>query len=329
MFRFNKQYINKKNTEIYKGILVICVFLAHLGNYEINYFDNYSFQFLTPLGYLAVSVFLFLSGYGLSYSVNEKGKFYFNSFIKRRVLPLYIEYILFVVLYTIYQVIFFKMDISFEKLFTTLTIGETYVNNGWYVQCIIIIYLFFYVIISSKIGETHGIVPLAIVGVYTGLYIILQLDFIYVQSIAAFIVGYFYFLLQDTINQKLENDRMFLIMAIFWLFLFLTIFGASYVIGNIIIRRILRILVCAVAPIIFVIGVSHIKFDSKIAKIIGELSLEMYLLQGMFFSFWGSICRIEFSLMYAILVFGTTFLSAKIVHYGFKKMRNINFGIKR
>ena len=81
MFRFNKQYINKKNTEIYKGILVICVFLAHLGNYEINYFDNYSFQFLTPLGYLAVSVFLFLSGYGLSYSVNEKGKFYFKFYI--------------------------------------------------------------------------------------------------------------------------------------------------------------------------------------------------------------------------------------------------------
>lgn len=319
MFKFNKQYTNKESALFYKGILAICVFLAHLGNYEINYFNNYAFHFLTPLGYLAVSVFLFLSGYGLAYSFNSKGKLYFDGFIKKRVLPLYIEYILFVVLYIAYQFVFLKVDINFRKLLTTLTIGDTYVSNGWYVQCIVVIYLIFYILGLTKIGKRHFYVPLVIVGVYTGLCIILHLDFIYIQSIVAFIVGYFYFFVQDRIDPKLKNHKVFLRIAIFFMFLFLIVFGISYIVDNIIIRRMLRIIVCALAPVIFFICASHVKFDSKIIKIIGDLSLEIYLLQGVFFSFWGCICRIEFSLIYAIVVFGTTFLFAKIVHCAIQK----------
>jgi len=317
--------MNKEYTQVYKGILTICVFLGHFGNYEINYYDNFSFQFLTPLAYLAVSIFLFLSGYGLAYSIKKRGKQYLNGFLSKRVLPLYMEYLFFAVLYIVFQFVFWREEIQFSKLVKTIAIGDTYVANGWYVQCIMLIYLLFYLYNSLKISKNQYFVPIVIVGIYCILHMILHLNFIYIQSIFAFIVGYFYFLLQDNINQKLKNYRSFVIIVIFLMIGFVTLLGASYVVSGILMRRILRIAVCSLAPMVFVVGASHLNFTNTIMNVIGGLSLELYLLQGLFFSFWGHICKINNSLVYAIVVFGVTFLFAFVIQKAYKILGTINF----
>lgn len=61
-----KGIFNKQHTEIYRGVAVLMIVVAHCaGNLGTNIF--------TPFGGIGVSIFLLLSGYGLNESYKLKG----------------------------------------------------------------------------------------------------------------------------------------------------------------------------------------------------------------------------------------------------------------
>lgn len=71
------------NTKALRLVLIVAIFIFHAGIHM---------GFLTPdLGHVCVSVFFFLTGYGLEYSLANKPD-YARSFLHRRVLGLMIQY---------------------------------------------------------------------------------------------------------------------------------------------------------------------------------------------------------------------------------------------
>lgn len=131
----------KKDTLCLKGLLCLVILLHHILQFA-------EFNAHTPLGHLlyctgpwAATVFLFISGYGLMVSY-DKNESYVDSFIKKRFLPLYIKYLLFVLVYAIYD---FNKDISYLKLLlTSVTWGGTIVSFGWFFQMLFFMYLGFF-----------------------------------------------------------------------------------------------------------------------------------------------------------------------------------------
>ena len=72
--------INKEQSNLYKGIALIFVIVSHLP----RIFPGVNLSVLHPLGFLGVSIFLFLSGYGLqrSYCKNRLALFWRKRIIK-------------------------------------------------------------------------------------------------------------------------------------------------------------------------------------------------------------------------------------------------------
>lgn len=148
------KYLQKENTTALRGILASMVLLHHIYLTWGRYFENKLIHFIlfSLFGYLPVSIFFFLSGYGLSVSYKEKGDSYVKNFLRRRLFPFYSQYMLLVVIYFITGILT-KENLSVTVLFTSLTVGGTIVKYGWYFQTQLILYLLFYIVFKLNIKK--------------------------------------------------------------------------------------------------------------------------------------------------------------------------------
>lgn len=65
----NDEFLNRRNTNIIKGICILVIMLHHISQSVINPQLMKAYQ---NIGYLGVSIFLLYSGYGLTISKNNK-----------------------------------------------------------------------------------------------------------------------------------------------------------------------------------------------------------------------------------------------------------------
>ena len=128
-----EETIKKYRSEI-MGIATIMILLGHSVFYGKG-FVNYGFlnDFIT-LGYSGVDIFLFLSGFGLAFSIQNNNKRTFWKHRINRLLPtclcIWFLYIL--------------IHIKSLSLMTFITpILEVYLGGYWYIGFLIIVYLFF------------------------------------------------------------------------------------------------------------------------------------------------------------------------------------------
>ena len=87
----DRKYLSLETTNCLKGIFAIIVVIHHL--YQRTDIINNSVLgvLFQSLGCLSVSIFFFLSGYGIAASIQRKGNSYLASFASKRILPLYIN----------------------------------------------------------------------------------------------------------------------------------------------------------------------------------------------------------------------------------------------
>ena len=161
------ELLSKNNSDCLKGIFAIAILLSHLcGRTGIGSLIGLG-PIYTALGYWAVSVFLFISGYGLAYSFDKKPN-YSRNFISTKLLHLYILQLIFILLYYLLRTIFMIQPTNMSLL-NSLFFGETIISNGWYLQVIILFYLIFYIISHFKRYYTR----ICILFIVTLLYIVI------------------------------------------------------------------------------------------------------------------------------------------------------------
>jgi len=271
-----------------KGILCICVLVHHLYQFTGLFINTYFGHFLSLLGQWAVAVFIFISGYGLYKSYAAKGDEYINSFIKKRFLPLYITYIVFVVIYSIYD----YKNINLKSIITSLTIGGTIVSFGWYFQLIYVLYIGFFLIFkfctSPRLKSGLMLIFLA---AYCTLSILFKQNYIQYIPIASFALGIITAVHDDKISSIIQKFR-FIILPISF-----TIFFAVYMIyiQSVISGR-FYLPITAMNSLFCIANLGVVAFaitlsktfssrqlpiiDNPVTKWLGELSLEIYAFQG-------------------------------------------------
>lgn len=312
-----KDLLSLEKSNTIKAIMCILILFHHLYQYTL-FTDNPIFGgILQNLGFWSVSIFFFLSGYGLAYSHKNK-KDYIDKFLKAKLLPLYISYIFFAGIYFIYNYFFAGIKLNLFQVILTLTFGATW-NSLWYLQALCFLYLLFYI---SHRFKNNDIILLLSALIYYFVCKLLLLPYQWYVTYICFFVGILYFDNCKKINELI--NRRYLILTIISLICFLITFLMSkFLFFN---SLLFENLFFSISNIFFVISffiiLSKFNFENKFLIVFSKYSLEFYSIQFIFLE----IFRNNSLFLYVVLVTALTFVFAYITHVILNFIKKILFG---
>lgn len=312
-----KDYLSKSNTNCLKGILSICILIHHLyqrSNWLHDIWLGAVFQYM---GYLAVSLFFFISGYGLMYSYQTKKAEYIKNFPKNRLLTFYCVCILSVVIYTLFDWICGK-NFKVTDILQSLTFGNTLVKSGWYLQTIFIFYILFY--FSAKYCRTNtALISMICCGtfLYIGLCLCLKLMPTWYDSIWCFAFGILWCACKKNIDYFVcRKEKNLIILGIALSFCISFILGTQEFIGLIYIRLAFKMLSAVFFSALSILLLMRLPIQNILTRNLGKISLEIYVIHGLVLElFRGKFIFINDDLFYAVMVIAVVLCLAVMLHF--------------
>ena len=283
----NKEYLSVESTSGLRGFLAIGIIFHHLSQWVTSgeEFSNFSY-----MGTYIVSIFFFLSAYGL-YSQNENKKNYLDNFLVKRLSKILVPFFSISLIYMFYRFVNGQlMDLDFfANLFKK---GSTIIYNGWFVDIIILMYIFFYISFKFFRNKSISIVinTIFVIG-YICLAIKLGYSVWWYNSALAFVIGLIWAKNQNKIDRFL--DRYYIIAII--LVTVLLFFSHKY---NILLKYIhledsySYALAANLDNIIFtiyliIVFLKKINFSNMYLILLGSISFELYMIHGLVISMLG------------------------------------------
>ena len=125
----NDDYLGVKSTLGLKGFLALGIIFHHLSQWVTtgSEFSNFAY-----MGTYIVSIFFFLSGYGLYYQ-NEHKPNYMNGFLYKRLSRILVPVLFISLIYLVYRVAN-GQTINMEYFINLFLKGSTIIINGWFVN---------------------------------------------------------------------------------------------------------------------------------------------------------------------------------------------------
>lgn len=270
--------ISRDTTKVLKGIAIIMVVISHLHN--IYNFDSVAEQILNPCGYLGVSLFLMLSGYGCAMSNSKNSLKTLFKRIKRIIIPLAICTLFSALIIT---TICPPPSLLFITL-QTLGINSKFCPPMWYISFQFLCYLIYYLIGNVKSNHQYMIMSLS-----SGIILLLISVNFDVEGLGAYLWGLNAFSFQaGMIFAKLDvKDRHIKYILTITSLIFVFMFIFTYIIlGNpddLLFKNSLKgIIALMFATTVFMI--SYINKDQlfcmAILKTIGDYSFYIYLIHA-------------------------------------------------
>ena len=171
---WNEEYTSLKQTKALQGIMMLGVVLHHMAqktcaSWQPAIYRVHGLDFFLPYGYLFVGVFFFCSGLGLWKSVRSKSD-YLKGFCRRRILPIVIAFYLAEFIYTGARLLTGEqMDLT--RILWYLS-GLHMANvNAWYVIVIPFFYLVFW--LAFRVCKKHEGTAIFLVFLFTMAYTVL------------------------------------------------------------------------------------------------------------------------------------------------------------
>lgn len=227
---FNQEYISKESTANIKGIFVILVFISHFSQYvELGgVYDLPYLELKNHLNQMVVAPFLFYSGYGIMQSITKKGFDYVKSIPSKRMLNLFLNFNIAILLYII--VGFFLNKTYDLKTILLSSIGWKSVgNSNWYIFVTFVLYILVFVSflvirwLNCNVGRLIGCVifsALTILFVYSQM-VLGRPGYSYNTAIL-FPLGCWYSLFKPQIEKLfMKNDFIYTLICILNLFVYI------------------------------------------------------------------------------------------------------------
>lgn len=311
----SRDYLNPASTNGLKGILAIGIILHHLSQ-EVttgDVFTNFAY-----MGSYIVSIFFFLSGYGL-YVQNSKSKTYLDNFFRKRLLKILVPFISIWMIYLIYRIGVNKESINFNYFIKLFTVGKTVIYNGWFIDVIILIYILFY--LSFKFVENKRV---AII-IYIIVAIKLHYSFWWYNSILTFILGLVWAKNKDKIDEVIDNNLFIILVgATFFMFVFHNYdivliklgFTSSYM------YALAANMDNLIFTLYFTLLVKNINFENKYLLALGGISFELYMIHGLVIQYFARyyISSKVNDVIFTVIVLVVSIILAKLINFGIKKV---------
>lgn len=308
---FNNQYLSLESTRMIKGFLAIVIIFLHL-THETT--EGFLFPKFMNIGFLAVSVFFFISAYGLQKRYMSD-KDYVKHFLSKRISAVLIPYIVFCYLYWLTSVIFFNYSYSLKEILYELIIyGNTLVRYSWFVIAILIFYFAFY--IFMKLCKNNQLRMPFFMFIYDLVWVFFCWKMGYgswwYNSVYGLVLGNIYAMFENKILLFLKKHYCTLLsLSSLLLFLFFGVlhkkFGVKVPIITIYSELFFLILVILI--------MMKLRIGNKILDFLGKISYEIYLSHGLLFMILRSnLIWIHNSFLYSIMVIFGTILIAFLFH---------------
>ena len=282
-------------------------------------FSNFGY-----MGTYIVSVFFFLSGYGL-YVQNEKKENYLDSFLVKRLFKILIPFIFISSMYLIYRKINGQelSNLFFIGLFKK---GSTVIYNGWFVDIIILMYIFFYISFRMFSDKTIAIlVNTVLIIFYIVLAIKLGYGFWWYNSSLPFVLGLVWAKNKENIDRLLKKYYFIPLVSVTVL-LFVS-HQYSFILQKFhLVDNYSYALTANIDNVIFtfflILIVRKIDFSNKYLLFLGKISFELYMIHGLVMSIFGKYfvtSRIN-DVIFTVLVLIVSIFLAWLINSVIKKI---------
>ena len=296
--QWNDEFLSLKQSKAIQGFCVIGIMLHHMAqktcaSWLDSQFIIHGLDAFLPIGYLLVGFFLFSSGYGL-YKSNKLKENYLTGFFGKRIAPILVVYII--------------------SILCFYGAGGASNPYTWYVFAIIYLYIVFYLSFRWSKREWVSILLLVLL---TILYIItcnwLVIGTWWYNTAFLFPLGVIFARYE---NKIITICKRFYLALLPLCFIFLAgLFYLAEIMMYSGINRMCMVLIQQLAAIFFVCMLLlmnlKIKFKNKVLDFTGSITLEIYLIHGLFVQLFGfsfvkddlkSLCYIKNIPLYVIVV---------------------------
>ncbi len=298
--------------------MAIMIIIGHIRGSMVFLNDTYLGSILTVISWPALVMFFFLTGFGLRESFTKK-EGYAKGYLKNRVLPFYVKYLIFLAIYLIFHLIMGEA-LNPSKLVKSFIWGNTYVNNGWYLQTMLLIYLVFWFAYrpNLKIKYTYIILCCCLLG-YIALCAILgviypnSLYHYYAYFILGVPLGYLWSLYYDKVEKVTQKYYWLILIGAFLITAGTMIYSSWMATGLV---QLFATMFCALALGVFCLMLlKKIPIQCKVTEFLGEISLEIYVVHGIFLVlFGGNKTSWGEAVLYLLLVVICTIPVAWLIH---------------
>ena len=271
------QKISVDNSNSLKGITAIMVVIHHIAQSTLHL--KY-LTFFFWIGNITVGLFFFLSAYGLAIQIG-KHEDYLNNFWNKRIHKLLIPFLVTNVFFILFEVLFNHKSYTFIKYiyyFTGLKLIDPF---AWYIPVIFLLYFSFW--FSFKFFKKR-LLQFGFIFFVIFLYIVHEVlnhhsGFV---SIFCFPLGVFY---AQNVGKKIKlNDTT---LGFFFLVLFVILFYLTTQLQNFNTVKFLLIgiFLCFTYVLAIVFFTNKWSIKNKVFLFLGNISLEIYLIHGIFTSY--------------------------------------------
>lgn len=279
-----------------KAVLPMLILLHHLNGVT-------KLGFLKPFGVVGiavVSLFFFISGYGLLASYQKKGVQYLNGFLRKRILPIFCTYIGALVLYLLFRTIIYRGAIYEYLQATNFTDWLPY---SWFVIELLILYLIYWYVFRIKNTSMKNKIIILVCIIFIGYMLMVCLGTpIYLwRSTPAFALGMIYKLNEETILRYKRSTMITSVMLAMLLFV---------VANALAIKELNFLFVCVMVFGVF--SLVSIK-NNRVILFFSRISFEMYLVQSIAIGLV-SLMPLEKSCSFCILVIVVDIILAVVLN---------------
>ena len=294
-----------------RGLLAFLIITHHLSQ-VVWALDIPLIQEFMSWGGVVVSVFFFITGYGLMITYMKKGNEYLNGFLKHRLGKLLPPIIIATLCYL--TILSFLTQSNAFLLIADLRYGTAPLPTSWFVYAVIFFYLAFYCAAKILLDQRFLIICLWIIST---IYIIvlhsLGWEDCWYKSIFAFNIGSSFAYFEHKIKNKIiQNPKSFIYITISLLiFLFIVRYINTYIfVTN---TPIWKSAVYYSVPLFCVAVIYLFKGFTSLGFIfLGSISYEIYLVQGVFVTLLSPMR--ENWIAYFILVYILSLITAWMLH---------------
>lgn len=306
--------LSKDKSNAVKGVLAILIVFHHFSTTcDISCFSEFR-----RWGAIIVSVFFFMSGYGLGRSITLKGKVYLSNFLSHRlwksvILPYIIALIIFLV--------YLNVDVpDASTLVGDWSRGFTLLPNAWFIVALALMYLGFY-FINKTSGRCHVVKMF----LYTLVYIIIVysvgFERCWYVSVIMFPLGMLYADKENELVTLLNRYR-----ARIWLIPLMMGITCTCFIMQTIISSIVAYMALTIA-LVFMMTSTEVERIGKIGvfSFLSAISYEIYLCHGVVMKMCrGKYLNITEDWMFVIAVVAVTLILASVVKYIVSRLAGTN-----
>lgn len=303
-FSPNIASISKDKVVVLKSLMAILIVLHHLSLQGILFL-----QMFHSWGAPIVSVFLFLSGYGLMKSLHKKGKEYLSDFFKHRIgkgllFPFFIAW-------GIYRILnITSLPNIFKEVEELLYNGTTILPHSWFVFAILCFYLFFYITYRFFRSWLSSVVIIFFFVLYEILCKNLNYDRCWYISAFSFPTGLLFC--------KYENEIIKYIKGSISYYLIVPVALSIIAICVYLKIEMVYLLVYVLIPLIFAVILLKVQIDLlikfKLIKYLSNISFEIYLSQGISMCILrGYFFYVELDFLYVVLTLTLTIIIAMFI----------------